>query len=518
MKTKNNINQALDLINAKIAERGLNFKPFPKQLEFLELTKKAPLTSFIAGNGCGKTEFAMQIVKALATGIYPPWWQYNDGELKGQDIGRRFNEHTTGLIIKKTTEGLNSIILDNLIGDEEGRRPPNPNDNKSITGDMAVIPRHLVHIPKNKKAVRDKNTNSVSIIWRDKVNHSKIYLRSEEQNFTKILGKNLHWIWIDEEVDYEYFIKLAIRLRGSDKTFLFITATPENGENDFYNAFVYRLVQQEDELIKIRIKEGEVNDYRAYIHASWKDNPTLSEEKKDMMRKLLMHNPEKIAIAEHGKPISSSSLVFNIPRAKWIKPSSEIKINKYWKFLNGFDVGINDATAIVYGAIDKDRDIIYIYDVYKKNGLRPSEHTNTIKNRHDLQISRFINPLSILHEIDRSANNRWAGETPHDIDTIAKQYRRFGFNIKLARRLMKDFKHATISEIYERAYSGRFFIADHCTALIDELAILKYDEKGRIVKGDDHAIDAMLYFVSNIQDARSLPEYTITPEYGTTIF
>lgn len=478
------LKQTKELVNNTQSELGLNFKPFPKQLEFVKLTKKATATYFLAGLGCGKTEIGLQMVKALATGIYPSWWE-----------GRILNRPTCGCIIKSDKQLLKTHIYSSLVGNiKTGLRKNNI---------PAIFPRHLVHIKKNREQALDNEERIIEINWKGGEQLSTIYLRSAGQGVGNIMGLEFDWVWIDELIPFEYYQVALERIRAKDDNFLFITATPQEVKyQELADHFEYYTDTNAEGLeSRIPVPESTVHDYKAYLTACWADNPALSEEKKALLRANKTY--EEIQLIEFGKRIVGRSSVFQIPEELFIKPAHEIILQTTWRYINGFDVGLNDATAIVYIAIDEDKDIIYIYDVYKVNNLRPSEHVNRL-----LTMSKNIN---IPHMIDKSANNRMIGETKYDIDTVAKQYRHYGVNVILSEdKLLKDLKMSTIGEFHERAYNGKIIISDACKPLIEEMRRYRRDDKGRIIKNNDHAIDAMFY---GLLGWRKYAQYLVKSKY-----
>ncbi len=83
---------------------------------------------------------------------------------------------------------------------------------------------------------------------------------------------------------------------------------------------------------------------------------------------------------------------------------------------------------------------------------------------------------------------------------LPKHYKHaYGLNVQPADNAVE----AGLYAVWERLSTGRLKVFNTCTSLLDEYRIYRRDEKGRIVKDNDHIMDALRYLVmSGINIAR----------------
>jgi hypothetical protein len=60
-----------------------------------------------------------------------------------------------------------------------------------------------------------------------------------------------------------------------------------------------------------------------------------------------------------------------------------------------------------------------------------------------------------------------------------------------------------IYEVWQRLSTGRIKVFKSCLNLLSEYRIYRRDDKGRVVKENDHALDALRYLVMSGKDIAS---------------
>lgn len=150
----------------------------------------------------------------------------------------------------------------------------------------------------------------------------------------------------------------------------------------------------------------------------------------------------------------------------------------YWPRGYGMDVGWN-WTAAVWMAYDVDSDILYLYDAYKRGQAEPSIHADAIKSRGDW----------IEGEIDPAARAR----SQKDGEQLLELYSELGLWIRPG----NNAREAGILEVWQRLSTGRLKVFKHLSDWFSEFRIYRRDEKGQIVKVNDHLMDATRYRVMN---------------------
>lgn len=215
----------------------------------------------------------------------------------------------------------------------------------------------------------------------------------------------------------------------------------------------------------------------------WKDVPHIDEETK---AKMLAATPPQLREARsEGKPTVGEGLVYPIdPKNVTI---DDFQLPKHFQRLYGMDVGWNN-TAALWGAWDKDNDIIYIYTEHKQGQAEPVIHAKAIKARGEW----------IKGAIDPAAR----GRSQIDGETLYMLYRKEGLKIFPANNAVE----AGIFNVWERLSTGRLKIFKSCTMLLRELSLYHRDDKGKIVKSNDHLLDCLRYLLNSEYNAWSYPQ------------
>ena len=81
--------------------------------------------------------------------------------------------------------------------------------------------------------------------------------------------------------------------------------------------------------------------------------------------------------------------------------------------------------------------------------------------------------------------------TAHDAEQLVSAYRRLGLDIVLPDKSVET----GIQDVWELMSAGRFKVFASCEPWWQEFRLYHRDEKGRIVKKDDHLMDATRYLV-----------------------
>jgi hypothetical protein len=144
----------------------------------------------------------------------------------------------------------------------------------------------------------------------------------------------------------------------------------------------------------------------------------------------------------------------------------------------GMDVGWNN-TACVWGAHDKDNDIVYIYGEYKRGNAEPSIHASAIKARGN--VNGFIDPAS-------------RGRSQVDGNQLVSIYRDLGLNVMYADNSVES----GIYKVWERLSTGRLKIFSNMSEILREYRLYRRDKNGKVVKSDDHLMDSMRYAISKL--------------------
>jgi len=152
------------------------------------------------------------------------------------------------------------------------------------------------------------------------------------------------------------------------------------------------------------------------------------------------------------------------------------------------DVGWNK-TAVPWLAWDKDNDIVYVTSEHYRGQAEPSIHAEAIKARGSW-IPGVIDPAA-------------RGRSQLDGHKLIEQYQNLGLNLTVA----KNSVESGIYDVWMRLSSGRLKVFRSCQNWISEFRLYRRDEKGNIVKQNDHLMDGTRYaIVSGLEIAKQKPK------------
>jgi phage terminase large subunit-like protein len=305
------------------------YRPYDWQKAFHAAGADNPERMLMAANRVGKTQCAAAEVAYHLTGEYPDWWE-----------GKRFLHPTLVWTGSPTNETSRDIVQTELLGGLGERMG---------TG---WVPRaRLVGQPKTRQAgVKD-------VIDTFAVRHvsgglSTCNLKTYEQGWQKWQGTAPHVVWDDEEPDdYMIYSESQTRILTS-KGILLVTFTPLRGVTDLVQHF----------------QEGGPGIYLK--GASWNDAPHLSEE--DKGRLSLSYRTHERDARTKGIPMMGEGAVFPVPDE--MITVSPFKIPDHWARIKGCDFGIDHPAAGAELAHDRDQDVVYVIDAYRKSNELPPYH------------------------------------------------------------------------------------------------------------------------------------------------
>jgi hypothetical protein len=142
------------------------------------------------------------------------------------------------------------------------------------------------------------------------------------------------------------------------------------------------------------------------------------------------------------------------------------------------DVGWNN-TAAVFLAIDPDSEVVYVTSDYKRGNCEPVIHAQAIKQR-----SRGANKVGVVDPASR-------GRSQHDGQQLLQIYREMGLNICPADNAVE----AGLYTVWQMLATGKLKVFRTCIGLLQEIRVYRRDERGKIVKENDHIMDAMRYSI-----------------------
>jgi hypothetical protein len=219
------------------------------------------------------------------------------------------------------------------------------------------------------------------------------------------------------------------------------------------------------------------------VHATWDDAPHLTPEKKKEIWDGL--SPVYRSAAAKGIPRLDAGAIYPIDEDVILIADFELPV--YWPRVYGMDVGWNK-TAGLWGAIDRDVDVLYLYSEYYQGEEKPVVHASAFKSRGDW-IPGAIDPAS-------------RGRSQEDGKRLIDEYRGLGLKLTEADHAVE----AGLFAVLNRMSTGGIKVFRSLQYFFEEFRMYRRDEKGKVVKERDHLMDCLRYLVmSGLAIARTMP-------------
>jgi len=409
---------------------------YPKHIEFFAMGANYPERCVMAANRIGKSEgIGAYEITIHATGIYPDWW-----------IGKRFDRPVTCWAAGTTGTTARDIVQFKLLGQPENRG----------TG---MIPGALIE-KTTPKAGGVPNAVDTILVRHISGGLSRIKIKSYAEGRKSFEGTEQDIIWLDEECPIDIYTECLTRTMTTNGHII-LTFTPLAGLTQTVLMF----------LPGGNIKEW-AEGSRCLIMATWDDAPHITKKQKDKLLRGLP--PAQRAARSRGIPSMGSGVIYPVLEEDIICQPFEIP--KHYKHAYGLDVGWN-RTAAIWCAIDPATDIIYIYSDYYRSQAEPVIHATGIMARGDW-IPGVIDPAS-------------RGRGQGDGKKLFKMYRELGLLIRKADNSVD----AGLQKVWNLFSTGKIKIFSTCLNTLAEYRLYHRNEKGAIVKENDHLMDALRYLI-----------------------
>lgn len=210
------------------------------------------------------------------------------------------------------------------------------------------------------------------------------------------------------------------------------------------------------------------------VQATWEDVPHLSaEEKADLLKEI---PPYQRDARSKGVPQLGSGAIYPVGETDIIVP--DFPIPDYFPRAYGLDVGWN-VTAAIWGARNPEDGITYLYSAYKRSHAEPSIHVDAIKARGGW-IPGVVDPAA-------------RGRSQKDGTQLITIYGKTGLGLDL-----EPAQNAVESGLYlvwQLLSAGRLKVFSTLAGWLDEFRLYRRDEQGRVVKDNDHLMDACRYLM-----------------------
>lgn len=408
---------------------------YTKHTAFFEAGAKHSERLMLAANRIGKTESVggYEVVCHL-TGIYPKWWK-----------GHRFTKPIKVWAAGDTNQTVRDILQEKMLGDY--------NDMGS-----GLIPRNLilgatpkVGVPQAIETIRVEHVSG---------GESILGFKSYDQKRKAFQGTGQDIVWMDEEPPLDIYAECLLRTMTTNGL-LICTFTPLSGISETVMHFL-----PNGDFAAIDNKDNT----KFVIMADWDDAPHLTKEQKDKLWGSIP--PYQRDARSKGIPQLGSGVIFPVPESEVTIEDFEIPV--HWPKQYAFDVGWNFSAA-VWMAKDPETMTRYIYSVYKKGEAEPPIHAEAIRVRGDW-IPGLIDPAA-------------RGRQQTDGNQLLQNYLDLGLNLECAQNAVES----GLYKVWELLSTGNLKVFKSCRQWFEEFRLYRRDEKGHIVKTNDHLMDATRY-------------------------
>lgn len=410
---------------------------YTKHLEFFRLGARYKQRLALCANRVGKTEGMGGVETTYhLTGLYPDWWE-----------GHRFTKPIVAWVAGETAKDVRDSIQKKLCG------PMHDLGTGLIPGDC--VDRHTP-----KSGVPD----AIDTLYVKHVSGglSSVTFKSYDQKRQSFQAADVDLLWLDEEPDLSIYTEAVTRTMTT-LGIVMLTFTPLLGMSETVLQFLPggEIAERQD-------------DTRAVIMATWEDAPHLTEV---MKRAMLDTYPAFQRDARSkGIPQLGAGAIYPVPESEFLVDPFEIP--EHWPRAYALDVGWN-RTAVLWGAYDRDSQAWNLYSEHYRGQAEPSVHANAIRSRGEW----------IRGVIDPAARGR--GQS--DGQQLLTMYRDLGLDLTEADNGVES----GVYSVFERLSGGKIKVFRTLQNFMSEYRLYRRDEKGRIVKVNDHLCDCLRYLVAS---------------------
>jgi len=410
---------------------------YVKHLGYFEAGARYRERLFLSANRVGKTEgVGLYELTLHLTGQYPDWW-----------VGRRFGRAITAWAAGDTGKTVREILQSKLLGPLESMG----------TG---LIPGDAIERVTRSSGVAD----AVDTIF---VKHSSggvssCTLKSYDQRRESFQGTERDVILLDEEPPLDVYTECLLRTM-TNNGMLMLTFTPLMGVSEVVMAFLPGGKLDGD---------NEVAPGKYVCTATWDDAPHLSEEVKKELWDAIP--PFQRDARSKGVPQLGSGAIYPVPESEFTVDDFEIP--GHWRKAYALDVGWN-RTACLWAAQDPETRTWYCYSEHYQGKVEPSVHAESVMAR-GTRIPGVIDPAA-------------RGRGQSDGTQLMQQYLDLGLDLTPA----DNSREAGINEVWQALVGGRLKVFKSLTNFLSEFRLYRRDDKGQIVKVNDHLMDCLRYLM-----------------------
>lgn len=441
---------------------------YPKHLIHFAAGQDYRQRLLMAGNRIGKTTAAAYELYCHLTGRYPEWWQ-----------GKKFTQANTWWVCGKKSQTVQQILQPMLLGG-------------GLDFGSGMIPREYLDIATMTEATRVTTKIDAFRVHHVNGGWSLVEFKSYEQGRGAFEGTERS-IWLDEEPPQDVYLECLLRTMTGDNI-LVMTFTPSDGMTEVIDKFT----------CGGNYSEGKKAPGRWLTMIGWDDLPPHLDEATKV--EILASIPEYQRDARtKGIPSLGSGAVYPVHEDLLVIPPFEIP--KHFRRAYAIDFGWDDPTAILWGAIDPETNIIYFYAEHYLSRHPPAIHASVIKQRNtaaDMTIPGVADPSGGGKGTHDGLRTRQLYETDYQLSWINAD----------------NSIEPGISTVVDLMIAGKIKVFSTCINFISEFR--SYRRQNGKLAGNDHLMDCLRYWVMTARTlAKSKTQWDVDstmPEYEHNIF
>jgi phage terminase large subunit-like protein len=287
---------------------------------------------------------------------------------------------------------------------------------------------------------------------------SEMKFKSYERGRTKWQGEQLDFIWYDEEPDEEIYLEGLARITATNGL-VFVTFTPLEGMSKVVLRFL-----------------NEKSPDRGVVTMTIEDAKHIPVSER---AKIIAGFPDWQREARaYGIPMLGSGKIFQV--AESMLREDPFPIPAHWRFLWGFDFGMDHPFGAVLLAWDVDADCIHVIHTIRMKDSMPLQHVEAMKP--------FGLDVPVAWPQDGWQRKEFGGA----LKPVALIYKKHGASMCHHHATFEDGSNSTeagLLQMNERMRTNRFKVFNTCSDWFEEYR-LYHRKDGEIVKVNDDLMSA----------------------------
>lgn len=312
---------------------------------------------------------------------------------------------------------------------------------------------------------------------------SRIGFKSCDQGREKFQGASLDWVWFDEEPPKEIYQECVMRVLDT-KGNIWGTMTPLKGLSWVYDEIYLNTPN---------------NPQVWHEHIEWGDNPFLDDEEVQALSSVM--DKDTLESRRYGRFSQSEGMVYKeFDQTKHVIEPFDVPSD--WQDMITIDPGLNNPTACLFCAVDYDGNIYVLAEHYQA-GKDIDYHVTKLFELADKLSWKRDSKGRLNAIIDSAANQR----TLAGVRSVAELFREGGIMVNTA---VDKQLFSGIARVKQYFALDKIRIFSCCVNLIREIKGYWWSEGDNPIKKDDHALDALRYYVMTRPQPPTTPSVKYT--------